>query len=248
MTSAKAGQDQQAGTGWVLGVLGASGGVGASALATACAVRAAAAGRQTTLVDVSPWAGGIEILAGTDTVPGLRWPELEGARGDIDPHRLRAELPQGQTGFCCLSWGAHPPQWAPPGPDPVLSSIAAANELTVVDLPRPAAPGQVHRAWWQACDALVLLVQPSVVGIGAAATLSEDLPLLDGVVLRAPVGLSDADLAGALGAPVLARVATDRSVERCLARAEALGSSPGPLSDAADEVLRASLPAIRSAA
>ncbi|MCK0113126.1 hypothetical protein MWU75_13330 [Ornithinimicrobium sp. F0845] len=233
-----------AANGFVLGVLGASGGVGSTALATACAVRAAAAGREVVLVDAHPWSGGIEIMAGTDATPGLRWADLQGVRGDVDPGRLIAELPAGETGFRCLSWGPHPPGSMPPGPDPVLAAVRAAAEVAVIDLPRP---GSRHQEWWSACSDIVLVVDASVGGIGAASVVAEAVSGLAGLVLRVPAAIDDGDLAAALGVPLLARLPVDRTVARCLDRGRAVASETGPLAEAADHLLAGVLPGLRAA-
>lgn len=232
--------------GFVLGVVGASGGVGATALATACAVRAAAAGREAVLVDGHPWGGGIEVMAGVDAVPGLRWADLAGVRGDVEPDRLLAELPTRQPGLRCLSWGSRPPTGDPPGPSPIVPALSRDGRLVVVDLPRPAARSH-HEQWWQSCDQILVVVDASVVGISAAAVLAEDLPPGWGVVLRAPSTLDDADVMTAVGAPVLARLRDDDIVSRCLERGDPVGSHQGPLRDAADELLSVVLPAVRAA-
>ena len=80
-------------SGVVLGVLGASGGVGSTALATACAVRSAAAGRDVVLVDAHPWGGGIEMMAGTDAEAGLRKGVLVGDAFTCLKQTLMFDLP-----------------------------------------------------------------------------------------------------------------------------------------------------------
>lgn len=233
------------GGGFVLGVLGASGGVGASTLATACAVRGAAAGRDTVLVDAHPWGGGLDIQAGTDGVPGLRWPDLQGVRGDVDPGRLVGELPVGGTGFRCLSWGPQAPGDTPTGPDPVLAALRAAAAVTVLDLPRPAISGSGHRQWWAACDRIVMVMDCSVVGIGAAVVMGQAVPELAGVVVRPHVAVEDAVIEVALGAEVLASLPVDRGVARCLDRGRAVASESGVLAAVAETVLEVMLPGVR---
>lgn len=233
-------------TGFVLGVLGGCGGVGASALATACAVRAAAAGRDVVLVDGNPWGGGLDVMAGLDVEPGLRWADLGGVLGDVDPGRLLDALPVGPERVRCLSWGADPPGSASFGPDPVVSALRSAAGLVVLDLPGPA-PGRAHQQWWESCDELVLVVEASVVGIGSATVIAAELRQLTGVVLRSPSALEDVELQTAVGAPVLSRLGDDSTVRRCLERGGPVGAQPGPLSDAADEVLATVLPEVRAA-
>lgn len=236
---------QPPGGGFVIGVLGASGGVGVSTLATACAVRAADAGREVTLVDGHPWGGGLDVLAGMDLQPGLRWADLRGIRGDVDAHRLVGELPIGRPGLRCLSWGAHLPGDEPPGPEPVLSALRAASEVTVVDLPRPAASPAGHRQWWSACEEILLVVDASVTGIGAATVLAEHVSPT-WVVLRSPSALPDQVVAATLGAPVLARLGEDRTVRVCLEKGAAIGSESGPAAAVADQALAEVLPGLRA--
>lgn len=241
-----AGPESRPESGCVLGVLGGSGGVGASALATACAVRAAAAGRDVVLVDGNPWGGGLDVMAGLDVEPGLRWADLGGVLGDVDETRLLDALPVGQARVRCLSWGADPPDSIALGPEPVLSALRRAAGLVVLDLPRPGA-GPAHRPWWEWCDELVLVVEASVVGIGSATVTAAQARRLTGAVLRSPSVLEETELQSAVGAPVLARLADDSTVRRCLERGDPVGTQPGPLSDAADEVLAAVLPGLRAA-
>jgi septum formation inhibitor-activating ATPase MinD len=56
--------------GTLLVVVGASGGVGASTLAAAIAVRAAAADASVALVDGCPWGGGLDVVLGADRRAG----------------------------------------------------------------------------------------------------------------------------------------------------------------------------------
>lgn len=230
----------------MLGVLGASGGVGATALATACGVRAAAAGREVVLLDGHPWGGGIEIMAGTDGAPGLRWIDLLAVRGDVDPWRLVGELPVGESGLRCLSWGEGVPVEAVPGPDPVLAALRAAVPLVVVDLPRPCGDGS-HQLWWAQCDEVVLIVEATVTGLGSGLVLAQELPRLSGLVLQKASRAVEGEISTALGAPVLARLSEDSSVARCLERGRAVGLEDGALADAADEVLGQLLPGLRAA-
>lgn len=251
MTVEEGGAVSHGGEGFVLGVLGAAGGVGASTLATACAVRAVAARREVVLLDAHPWSGGLDVLAGMDLAPGLRWAQLRDVRGDVDPQRLVGELPTDGGGLRCLSWGSGP-QGEPGDPMPVLSAVRTAAELTVVDLPRPGVPVAGHQQWWAACTEVVLVVRASVTGIGAAAVLAEHVEALTGralagAVLRSPACLTDQAVTALLRAPVLAALGVDRAVPACLERGVAVGSESGPLSDAADEVLACLLPTVRAA-
>ncbi len=186
-------------------------------------------------------------MAGLDLEPGLRWSALRDVRGDVDPQRLVGELPATSSGLRCLSWGVPPAGEEPSGPEPVLSAVRAAVELSVLDLPRPATPAIGHQRWWGVCDAVVLVVEASVTGIGAATAVAPGVEGLAGIVLRLPTPLPDKVIGATLGAPVLARLGEDRTVRVILERGGAVGSDSGPLADAADEVLECVLPRIRAA-
>jgi len=68
----------------VLGVVGGSGGVGASTFA---AVLAAVTGRAM-LVDLDVVGGGIDVLLGIEDVAGARWSGLRVGGGRLDPALL----------------------------------------------------------------------------------------------------------------------------------------------------------------
>ena len=148
----------------VLGVLGASGGLGASTLATALAVAAtrelAASGLPPAVaVDGALGGGGLDTTACVEHLPGLRWPDLAGVRGEVCGADLVAELPRCAGGARVLAAapGAPPPQ-------EVLSSVVRAVRavagLVVVDLPgagpEPGGEGATEPLL-DACDAVLLL-------------------------------------------------------------------------------------------
>ena len=67
--------------GGVVVVIGASGGVGASTLAALVAVRSAG---PTTLVDLAPASGGLDVTLGIETAAGPRWSDLApGSAADL---------------------------------------------------------------------------------------------------------------------------------------------------------------------
>lgn len=76
--------------GAVVAVIGGRGGAGASLFAVALAQAAADA----LLVDLDPWAGGIDLLVGGETAPGLRWPDLALQGGRLNWSAVRAALPR----------------------------------------------------------------------------------------------------------------------------------------------------------
>ena len=79
--------------GSVLVVVGASGGVGASSLATAVAVRAVRAGLDVVLVDGCPLGGGLDVVLGAEQAQGVRWSDLSRLEGSADGPALLVRLP-----------------------------------------------------------------------------------------------------------------------------------------------------------
>ncbi len=231
--------------GVILGVLGATGGVGASSLAAAAAVRAGVLGRRTVLVDGQPWGGGLDVLVGLDVTEGLRWRDLSRARGSLDGDSLRRALPADGE-LAVLSWGRGLPPEQLPAPAPVLTALAAAADLVVVDLPRPGTPGAA--AWWHCCDALLVVATSALSGLAPAlltlASLSRESLTCRTVVVRAGQlgnggrsGLALPLVAETLGVRVVSELPDDAAIAASLMRGQPVGSRPGPLVDAADRVL-----------
>jgi MinD-like ATPase involved in chromosome partitioning or flagellar assembly len=79
--------------GQIIAVMPASGGVGATSLAAAIAVRAAAAQRTVVAVDLDPWSGGLDVTFGVEQEPGWRWDRLAESAGLVDGLQLAERLP-----------------------------------------------------------------------------------------------------------------------------------------------------------
>ncbi len=85
-------------TGRVIAFVGGCGGAGASVLATATAVTAARHGESSLLLDCDSVGGGLDLLAGTEAVGGLRWSELTVTSGRVGASALRGALPTRRVG------------------------------------------------------------------------------------------------------------------------------------------------------
>jgi len=179
----------------VVGVVGGSGGAGAStfAAALACGVGGAAV-----LIDLDPASGGLDVLLGIETVPGARWPGLQLGGGRLDPVALDGGLPK---------WGHVRVLAAPQAsvePDAVDQVIDAACELgpVVVDAGRGLDPGQA--AALGRCDLVIVVAAATVPGISAARRVGSGLPAVSvGAVLRRG-SVREHDASELLGLPVLA--------------------------------------------
>jgi secretion/DNA translocation related CpaE-like protein len=231
-------------------VVGGRGGAGASTLACALAVTAAA-DRSTLLVDADPLGGGLDLVLGGEHVPGLRWPDLAGARGRLSGPALSDALPV-VGGVRVLSWGRGDPPLVPlDAAHAVLDAARLAHDLVVVDLPRHL-DGAAAAA---AAGALTLVVVPAEVRAVAAATrvaasvrrLAADLR----VVVRgpAPSGLTGGLVAGTLGLPLAGWLRPEPGLARGLERGEPpAGSGRGPLSELSRTLLGGLAAPSRSAA
>lgn len=159
----------------MLGVVGGSGGVGASTFA---AVLAAAA-EPAVLVDLDGMSGGIDVLLGIETAPGARWSQVRLGGGRLDPGLLAAGLPR---------WGAVPVLAADAGVP--LSTLVgavldAAAELGTVIVNLPRGPCATGDAALSACTLVIVVALASVTGLAAARAVVAALPEVPaGLIIR----------------------------------------------------------------
>ncbi|WP_433122364.1 septum site-determining protein Ssd [Arthrobacter koreensis] len=153
-------------TGRILGVAGAFGGIGGSTLACLLAREAAESGLQVLLAETGSSSGGIEYRVGAAEAGGLRWQDLAGVEGTVNPVQLAAALPEtGHFAVLGNATGEPIPEGLEHEVQPaVLHAARAAFELTILDL--GASPPRHSRALEQ-CDALL-----AVVGGGRARLLA----------------------------------------------------------------------------
>lgn len=161
----------------VLGVIGASGGLGVSTLVVALAVRAAGTVGATVAVDGAPGGGALDVTACVEHRPGLRWADLTGAQGGIDGAALLRELPAEGPARVLAGRGPAPPDEVVRA---ALAGLARVCGLTVVDL------GQSPlRA--DACTELLLVVGTTARQLADGAGVAErlhDLTVPVALVLR----------------------------------------------------------------
>ena len=175
----------------LFGVVGGSGGVGAS---TFCAALAAHAGG--VLVDLDAEGGGVDVLLGVEDVTGARWSAVQVAGGHIDPAQLRDGLPR---------WDAVPVLVADRAPDAraVGAVLDAARLLGPVAVDLGRSPTAARRIAVEACALIVVLVAADLPGVAAARTVTSALDAAQ-VALVVRRGCIDPDEAGELvGAPVV---------------------------------------------
>ncbi|MGV0715100.1 septum site-determining protein Ssd [Mycolicibacterium sp. XJ662] len=206
--------------GAVVAVLAGRGGAGASVFATALARTATqvthASGAM--LVDADPWSGGIDLVLGSEAVPGLRWPDLMLQGGRLTYAALRDALPHrhGVTVLSCTRAGGDI------DPAPLGSVIDAGSRggVTVVcDVPRRSTTAAETAL--ASADLVVVVVPADVRSCAAAATVARWVMTVNpnaGLVVRgpAPGGLQSRQVAEIVELPLLAAMRPQPSVARIL--------------------------------
>lgn len=211
----------------VLGVLGSSGGLGASTLTAALGLAAARAGGPIVCVDGHLGSGGLDVTACVEHQAGLRWGDLAGAKGEIDGQALVSSLPR-CGGARVLGAG---PLGSTATPDSVVRAVLRALRLeaalTLLDLPAGAG-GDVFR---ESCDVLVLLAGVTARHLAdaqaATALAMRSCPEVWLVVRGGPRGAAlPESIAAHLDLPLLARWPDDARVALDAERGRPPGESP----------------------
>lgn len=207
-------RDRGGGAGLV-GVVGARGGAGASVTAALLAARLARRG-PAVLVDTGPGPS-LDTVLGLEAHPGLRWPDLGGARGRVDPALLAGNLMRWDRCAVLPTDDARP---GAPGDDvlpDVLEALAVAHRSVVLDLDRSRVlrrgPGDLAAA----CRTVLVVVPRDVPGV-AGARLLRDVLVGGGarvaLVARAPApgGLGVDEVVQAVGLPLVASLPWARAL------------------------------------
>ncbi|MFC7529469.1 septum site-determining protein Ssd [Actinoplanes sp. GCM10030250] len=186
-------------------VIGGRGGAGASILAAGLATTAVRAGHRTLLLDADPLGGGLDLALGWEQLDGLRWRNLAGTDGRVDPPSLLQALPR-RGDLVLLSFDREELPGIPA--EAMAATMDAARrgrDVVVADLPRQLDDAAVIAL--QSADR-TLLVVPAELRAAASArrTLAMVVPHCEdvAVVVRgpAPGKLRARDIAQALGIPL----------------------------------------------
>jgi secretion/DNA translocation related CpaE-like protein len=229
-----------------LGVIGGSGGAGASTFAGALGQMAARSG-PTVLIDADPLGPGADRVLGLDDHEGIRWDALCQTTGRFSGRSLRESLPR-RDGLGVLTWY--------PGPQGSLQAFAVRNavaaaqrghETVVIDLPRTVDP--LVEELVARCDRVFVLAVATVAGLASASRLcarfADPRPLR--LVLRG-AGADPHAVTRLTTIPVAAQMPDQRGLEEAID----LGCGPvrstrGPLGRTALSVLANLAPARRAA-
>ena len=233
--------DDPPAAGVLIGVVGGSGGVGATTLSCALAQGAAGSGRAM-VVDTDPLGPGLDRLLGMDDQPGVRWNDLQDTEGRLGSRMLRDCVPRaagsGSAGPGVLTWS---PGQVSVSPGVLRETLAAArrgHDMVVLDLARHASTTieLISR-----CDVVFVVARASVAGLASAMRLVSSMGGMDlpaTLVLR-PGGIRLVDAERATGL----RVSHQLGHQRGLSQALDLGLGPlhsrrGPLARVVRDMLR----------
>ncbi len=233
------------GDGLVLALVGASGGAGSSVFAGALAL-AAAEQRfrpQTLLVDADPLGGGIDLLLGIESVPGLRWPDLSVQHGRIGAQALHDALPAAAPGLevlaCSRPVGTGPDEIGTGAARAVVAAGRGAGDLVVCDISGHRGPHIDH--FLDVADLVVFVVPARLRAVAAAGAVVAAIGRRNpnqALVVRgpAPGGLRGREIADTLGLPLLAAMRAQPGLAGSLERG-GLTLTRGPLLAGAEAVL-----------
>jgi secretion/DNA translocation related CpaE-like protein len=204
---------EPASAGRLLCCMSARGGAGASTIAAALAL-SAAADRDVLLLDGDLHGGGIDYLLGVEAVPGVRWPEVFDASGLLPATALADALPAAGRLRVLAARPGGPGQLSQAGLDAVVGAGLRGHRLVVADAGRG---GPVARALTSYADATLLVVPCEVRAAVAAAALAREVRSRCSdvrlVVRQGPGDLRPEDVATAVGAPVAAVWPWDRRLD-----------------------------------
>jgi secretion/DNA translocation related CpaE-like protein len=225
----------------VIAVTGGCGGAGASTLAAALAITASSSSRAL-LIDGDPLGGGLDVLVGAESVPGLRWNELAATRGRLDATAFAGAICD-VHGIGLLSWGRPRPPCTldTDAIDAVLGAASQAFATVVIDIAR--FPGRATHCLLEACDASVVVVPADVRSVAATASLVASFGRRLGtphLVVRDPGGarLAANDVASSLGLSLAATLRSEPAVQLAAQRGEPpTRRGRGALSHVCEEIL-----------
>jgi len=226
--------DETAAPGRLIGLIGGSGGAGATTLACALGQVAARDGGSV-VVDLDHLGPGADAVLGIDAGLGVRWDGLIQTVGRVSARSLREALPKRQrTGV--LTFG--PTAVAPPpfAARQALDAAVRGHSVVIVDLPRRI--DSLVEEVVPRCDLVVVVVRPTVVGVASAQRLNSRLNARAlGLVVRGQ-GIPPGDVARLLGRRLLASMPDQRGVGEAVdLGAGPVRSSRGPLARAARSIL-----------
>lgn len=233
--------------GLTIGVVGGSGGAGATTFACALA-RTAAARSPSLVIDTDPLGPGLDRVLGYDRLEGVRWDALQQTTGRLSATSLREALPR-REGLGALSWGTGPGSAVAPHSSlqafAVREALAAGqrgHDVVVVDLSRRLDPLIEEVA--MRCDHLLVVVVPTLAGVSAATRVVRRLGpergpagTMSAIVRGTRAGVAADAVGRAVGLPVLLEMPDQRGLTEAADLGVGPASRKGPLARAAATTL-----------
>jgi secretion/DNA translocation related CpaE-like protein len=223
------------GRGRSVAVVGGRGGAGASVFAVALALTAADA----LLIDADPWSGGLDLVLGAENRSGVRWPDLSLRTGRLSSSALREALPRHHD-VSVLTGGRSPADIDAPALAAVLDAGGRGGATVVCDLPRRG--GVLAETALDAVDLVVVTTTADVRSCAATTAVAAWARAVNpnaGLVVRGPSpgGLRAAEVARAVGLPLLAAMRPQPRLADALEHGGLRLTRRCPLSVAARQVL-----------
>jgi len=188
--------------GRVIAVTAGRGGGGASVFAAALAQRAGEA----LLVDLDPCGGGVDLLLGIESAPGLRWPEMASASGRLSWVAVREVLPhKGDVWILSCTRSYH--EIDPGAAQAVVDAGRRGGATVICDLPRPLNPAALRVL--ESTDLVVVVTSCDVRAVAATGAVAGMIRTVNsnlGLVVRgpAPGGLRATEVVDVTAVPLLA--------------------------------------------
>ncbi len=209
--------DGGAAPGVTIGVIGGSGGAGATVYAAALAQLAAEVG-PTLLVDADPIGAGIDRVLGLETTEGIRWDSMLQTTGRLSSRSLREALPRSGA-LSVLTWPTdRPVSLQAFAMREVLSAGRRGFGVVVIDLPRHR--DAVVEETISRCDHVVLVSTLTVPGVSSAARVAQRLPDLAParhlVTRGSRGGVAPESVSRLLRMPLLAAMADQRGLDEAI--------------------------------
>ncbi len=88
------------------------------------------------LVDLDPWGGGIDLLLGGESAPGLRWPDLSLQGGRLTWSAVRDALPHAPRRERAVGYAAQLTRLTPARLRPILEAGRRGGATVICDVPR----------------------------------------------------------------------------------------------------------------
>jgi secretion/DNA translocation related CpaE-like protein len=221
--------------GRVIAVMAGRGGGGASVFAGALACSA----EEALLVDLDPCGGGLDLMLGVESVPGLRWPDLSVGSGRLGWSAVRDVLPR-LRGLSVLSGTREFHEIDATAASSIVDAGRRGGTTVVCDLPRQLTAASVRIL--ESADLAVIVTSCDVRSIAATAAVAGVVRTMNpniGLVVRgpAPGGLRAGEVADAAAAPLLASMRPEPMLAVHLERGGLRLGRRSPLAAAARTVL-----------